>query len=98
MEAIPEGTLRKDKCPFESYHRRLQYGQRLVVSQGGHYREFNTAVGAGTLFANTGDENTATGAGALLSNTTGIENTANGAFALVSNTEAFNTATGARAT
>src|SRR6266481_1062460 len=31
----------------------------------------NTAIGAGTLLANTADNNTATGAGALLSNTTG---------------------------
>ena len=46
---------------------------------------FCTGVGAGTLFANTANENTATGAGALLSNTTGIGNTANGAFALFSN-------------
>src|SRR5437588_750257 len=29
---------------------------------------YNTGVGAGTLFANTADENTATGFGALLSN------------------------------
>src|SRR5436305_4394767 len=41
---------------------------------------FNTAIGAGTLLANTADENTATGAGALLSNTAGFGNTANGAF------------------
>ena len=41
--------------------------------------QFNTAVGAGALLANVGDqssgtgvENTATGAGALLSNTTGF--------------------------
>src|SRR6185312_2391047 len=32
---------------------------------------FNTALGAGTLLANTADQNTATGAGALLSTTTG---------------------------
>src|SRR6266508_1832208 len=36
----------------------------------------NTALGAGALLANTGDQNTATGAGALLSNTTGFDNTA----------------------
>jgi hypothetical protein len=57
----------------------------------------NTAVGAGTLLFNTGDNNTATGALALLSNTTGSENTANGAFALVSSTGIGNTATGASA-
>ena len=48
--------------------------------------EFNTGVGAGTLFANTANENTATGAGALFSDTTGGFNTANGTFALFSNT------------
>jgi hypothetical protein len=47
---------------------------------------FNTAVGAGTLLANTGTQNTATGAGALLSNTIGGSNTANGTFALFFNT------------
>ena len=46
---------------------------------------FNTAIGAGALPANTGALNTATGAGALLSNITGNSNTANGAFALFSN-------------
>src|SRR6184192_3614980 len=33
--------------------------------------KFCTAVGGATLLLNTGDQNTATGAGALLSNTTG---------------------------
>jgi len=47
---------------------------------------FNTAIGAGTLLANTAIENTATGVAALLSNTTGMANTATGAFALFSNT------------
>ena len=53
---------------------------------------FNTAVGAGTLALNIGDQtagfginNTAVGAAALLSNTSGFSNTANGSFALVSN-------------
>jgi hypothetical protein len=59
---------------------------------------FNTAIGAGTLVANTGDENTATGAGALLSNTSGANNTANGAFAVFSNTTGSNiTAIGSHA-
>ena len=59
---------------------------------------FNTAIGAGALLANTADDNTAIGAGALLSNTTGTKNTANGGFALVSNTTgSFNTANGADA-
>jgi hypothetical protein len=63
---------------------------------------FNTAVGAGALDLNTGDQNTAVGVAALLLNTgtnntavgvdalglnsTGGENTATGAFALYSNT------------
>jgi hypothetical protein len=47
---------------------------------------FNTATGAGALFANTADSNTANGAGALLLNTIGFQNTATGAFALLSNT------------
>jgi hypothetical protein len=47
---------------------------------------YNTALGAGALAVNNGDENTATGLGALLSNTIGSNNTANGAFALFSNT------------
>jgi hypothetical protein len=66
---------------------------------------FNTAVGAGTLLLNIGDqstgegvENTAVGATALLFNTTGSENTANGTAALQNNTTGdFNTATGAEA-
>ena len=45
-----------------------------------------------------GDQNTATGAAALLSNTTGFQNTANGAFALFKNTTGnYNTATGFQA-
>lgn len=54
---------------------------------------FNTAVGAGTLVLNTGDqttgeglENTAVGAAALLFNTTGSLNTAVGVLALENNT------------
>ena len=57
--------------------------------------QFNTGLGAGTLFANIGDNNTAVGAGALLNNSTGGHNTANGAFALFTNSEgADNTAIG----
>jgi len=59
---------------------------------------FCTGVGAGTLLANTADENTATGAGSLLSNSAGARNTANGAFALLSNTTGSNiTAIGSHA-
>jgi hypothetical protein len=63
---------------------------------------FNTAVGAGTLLFNIGDQsafegvnNTAVGAAALLFNTTGSDNTATGVGALLNNTEGTNnTATG----
>jgi trimeric autotransporter adhesin len=66
---------------------------------------FNTAIGAGALLANNGDpssgfgeQNTATGFGALLSNTTGFDNTATGALALFNNTTGFsNTANGQEA-
>jgi hypothetical protein len=51
---------------------------------------FNTATGAGALFATTADENTATGAGALFSNTTGEANAAHGVFALFNNTSGSN--------
>jgi hypothetical protein len=46
---------------------------------------YNTAIGAGALDLNNGENNTATGTAALLLNTTGIQNTANGAFALYNN-------------
>jgi len=63
---------------------------------------FNTALGAGTLLLNVGDQsteqglyNTAIGAVALLFNTTGFANTATGFAALENNTTGFgNTATG----
>ena len=66
---------------------------------------FNTAIGAGTLLFNTGDQssghgtqNTAVGTAALLFNTTGFSNTAVGSQALFSNTyNSFNTALGAQA-
>ncbi len=59
---------------------------------------FNTAIGAGALFATTADENTAVGAGALFSNTAGEANAAHGAFALFNNTDGSNnTATGVEA-
>jgi hypothetical protein len=65
---------------------------------------YNTAVGAGTLLLNVGDQstgegtrNTAIGTAALLNNTTGLSNAATGALALFSNTEGnFNTANGAQ--
>ena len=60
--------------------------------------DFCTGVGAGALFSNTANENTATGAGALFSNTTGDRNTANGTFVLFNNTTGdSNTAQGFQA-
>jgi hypothetical protein len=47
---------------------------------------FNTGVGAGTLLFNNGDQNTAVGVAALLSNTIGTGNTATGDEALINNT------------
>jgi Chaperone of endosialidase len=66
---------------------------------------YNTALGAGTLLFNIGDQstgdgidNTAIGAAALLLNTTGADNTAVGVAALSSNTTgAADTATGSGA-
>ena len=63
-----------------------------------NHRQFNTALGAGALLANTANQNTAVGVGALLSNFTGADNTANGALALFSNiTGTGNTAMGLNA-
>src|SRR4029077_16274549 len=65
---------------------------------------FNTAVGAGTLLFNVGNQstsegvqNTAVGAAALLFNTTGSFNAAFGANALGSSTGSLNTALGINA-
>src|SRR6266481_4175092 len=56
--------------------------------------EFNTAIGAGTLLANTADQNTATGAAALLNNTTDNSNPPNCPSRLSTNSpSAPNTAT-----
>jgi hypothetical protein len=62
---------------------------------------YNTAVGAGTLLFNIGDQteflgvdNTAVGAAALLFNTTGGDNTATGTAALLNNNGSNNTASG----
>src|ERR1700733_7754993 len=57
---------------------------------------YNTAIGFGSLFANTqGYENSANGYQALYSNVAGIENTATGFQALFNNTDSFNSAFGA---
>ena len=65
---------------------------------------FNTALGAGTLLFNVGNQstgeglqNTAIGAAALLFNTTGDSNTAVGTASLLNNTAGGNTAVGASA-
>ena len=86
--AIPGSTQPKGKTPFLASPPALRT-QQLVGFRSGATQTggFNTATGAGTLFANIADGNTATGAGALLSNTTGDSNTANGTFALFNNTE-----------
>jgi Chaperone of endosialidase len=63
---------------------------------------FNTALGAGTLLFNLGNQasgegtqNTAVGTAALLNNTTGVNNTATGTTALLNNTTGnHNTASG----
>jgi len=73
----------------------------LVIDINGYYAPpgdlfGNTALGAGTLSANTtGQKNTAIGVDALMSNTTGGQNTASGYLALQDNTTGGgNTATG----
>ena len=56
---------------------------------------FSTGIGAGALFFNNGESNTAVGAAALLLNTTGTQNTAVGTDALALNDSgSANTATG----
>ena len=52
--------------------------------------QFNTAVGAGTLFNNTAHRNTAIGGAALFSNTSGKFNTAVGMLSLFTNATGFN--------
>ena len=90
MEAIPTSPLRRGTTPSVSPP---AWGIQLFSVTT---RNFNTAVGAGSLDLNQADSNTATGAAALLFNTTGTENTAVGAAALEFNdTGSFNTANGA---
>jgi hypothetical protein len=72
------------------------FGIFSLLSNGA--ANFNTGIGAGTLFANTANENTAIGAGAIFSNTSGARNAASGAFALFTSTAGNdNTAIGDRA-
>ncbi|MFN7013329.1 MAG: beta strand repeat-containing protein, partial [Bacteroidia bacterium] len=54
----------------------------------------STAIGAGALTKNNGDQNTAVGAGALSENTTGKDNTAVGQATLANSTGENNTAVG----
>jgi uncharacterized coiled-coil protein SlyX len=89
----------KDKTPCLASQPAVSIRLLVLFRSGSNTGgSFSTAIGAGTLLANTADENTATGAGALLSNTIGIRNTANGAFTLLSNTTGIeNTANGCQA-
>src|SRR5215475_12247436 len=59
--------------PFPSRTRRFNTGVGVMSLNGLVDGAYNTAVGAGALFANKGDNNTATGASALLSNTFGAD-------------------------
>jgi hypothetical protein len=70
-------------------------GWRSLFSNS--FGSFNTAIGAGALILNNGDNNTAVGTGALLLNIAGIGNTAVGDLALQNNTGDFNIALGAEA-
>jgi hypothetical protein len=70
----------------------LRAGGNATTSASIHH---TTAIGYKSLSVNTGNDNTATGYGALLSNSTGYENTANGSESLYSNTTGYgNTAIG----
>jgi hypothetical protein len=67
----------------------------LVIDMNGYFAAptdlaNNTALGAGTLLVNSGQNNTATGANALAANTTGSANTAAGSGALTDNTTGIN--------
>jgi hypothetical protein len=69
-----------------------------IISNGGGGIATNTAIGSGSLNANTtGNYNIALGFNSLLSNTNGVSNTANGFNSLVFNTTgSYNTANGAQ--
>lgn len=69
----------------------------LTIGKGGGGDNSNTALGYGSLYANTtGTDNTASGAYSLNSNNDGFDNTASGVYALGLNTDGFdNTAFGA---
>ena len=63
----------------------------LIVGKGGSGLDSNTAIGQGSLEANTsGEYNTAVGQGSLLNNTEGLNNTAVGQYALTSTTTGNN--------
>jgi hypothetical protein len=79
---LAEGYLALGSLTTGTYNTGIGTYSLLSVTDG----DLCTAVGGGTLFANTGSINTAVGAGALFSNTTAGFNTATGAFALFSNT------------
>jgi hypothetical protein len=74
----------------------------VVIDMNGYFTSptdlnGNTALGAGTLVSNTGNNNTATGDDALQNNTGGSSNTANGYQALQTNAGSQNTAIGSLA-
>ena len=62
----------------------------LATENNGFNGSFNTAVGAGALFSNTGGDNTAIGAGALQDNVDGSDNTGVGLNALLNNSSGSN--------
>jgi hypothetical protein len=98
MAVIPAATPRRARTPF-LVSPPAHTIQRLV---GFHFKATSPATStgpsAGTLLANTADNNTATGAGALLNNTTGGSNTGIGAEALLNDaTGGSNTAIGSAA-
>jgi trimeric autotransporter adhesin len=86
MAVIQAATPQKGKAPFLASQAADCTALGFLSLRSDATSSFNTAIGAGTLLANTADQNTATGAAALFSNTTAGFNTADGAFALFSNT------------
>jgi hypothetical protein len=94
---VPAGTLNGGVSVYNSGPATID----VVIDVNGFFAaptdlNSNTAVGAGTLLANTtGSYNTANGAGALYSNTTGNDNAAFGSAALLDNEAGYqNTASG----
>jgi hypothetical protein len=89
MEAILDETPQKDSALLSLTSGGYNTAIGFWSLRSDTTTSFNTGIGAGTLFANIGEQNTATGALALLSNTTGSLNTANGTSALFGNIAGF---------